>query len=146
MWCPSLSLHTEIYAWKSHVTSVEWMMPWTSVRRALQFAVYCRYYSATIIKMSGVEDTSKAIWLASLTAFVNFVFTFVGLFLVDRIGRRPLTIGSLTGENQEIQFGLCCFYSEIAGVENTSMGYSHLMEYLTTLHITLGLYTDFFRD
>jgi len=62
------------------------------------FCGYCRYYSATIIKMAGVEDTSTAIWLAALTAFVNFVFTFVGLFLVDRIGRRPLTLGSLCGE------------------------------------------------
>jgi len=59
---------------------------------------YCRYYSATIIRMAGVENTSTAIWLAALTAFVNFVFTFVGLFLVDRIGRRPLTLGSLAGE------------------------------------------------
>ena len=48
--------------------------------------------------MSGVEDTSTAIWLASMTAFVNFIFTFVGLFLVDRIGRRPLTLGSLCGK------------------------------------------------
>jgi len=47
--------------------------------------------------MAGVEDTSTAIWLAAITAAVNFVFTFVGLILVDRIGRRPLTIGSLTG-------------------------------------------------
>jgi len=57
-----------------------------------------RYYSATIIKMAGVEDTSTAIWLAALTAFVNLIFTFVGLFLVDRIGRRPLILGSLAGE------------------------------------------------
>lgn len=58
----------------------------------------CRYYSATILQMAGVEDTSTAIWLASLTAFINFAFTFVGLFLVERIGRRPLTLGSLTGQ------------------------------------------------
>ena len=58
----------------------------------------CRYYSATIIRMAGVEDASTAIWLAAVTAFVNFLFTFVGLFLVDRIGRRPLTLGSLTGK------------------------------------------------
>ena len=55
------------------------------------------YYSATIIKLSGVEDESLAIWLASLTAAVNFLFTLVGLWLVERIGRRSLTLGSLVG-------------------------------------------------
>jgi SP family myo-inositol transporter-like MFS transporter 13 len=56
------------------------------------------YYSATIIEMSGVGNVSTAIWLAALTSAVNFLFSFVGLFLVDQIGRRPLTLGSLTGQ------------------------------------------------
>lgn len=64
--------------------------------------------------MSGVSSTSSAIWLASITAAVNFVFTFLGFFLVERIGRRSLTLGSLTG---------VCFVSE---------GYS-VTEWLTFL-------------
>jgi len=48
--------------------------------------------------MSGVEDDRLAIWLAALTAFINFVFTLVGVWLVERMGRRKLTLGSLTGE------------------------------------------------
>ena len=59
---------------------------------------FCRYYSATIIKMSGVKSEQMAIWLAAVTAFVNFIFTFVGLWLVERIGRRKLTMGSLAGK------------------------------------------------
>ena len=55
------------------------------------------YYSATIIQLSGVKSDSMAIWLASLTAAVNFLFTIVGLWLVERIGRRHLTLGSLIG-------------------------------------------------
>ncbi|ELU00716.1 hypothetical protein CAPTEDRAFT_175747 [Capitella teleta] len=55
------------------------------------------YYSATIIKMSGVKDASLAIWLSSLTAGVNFIFTFVGLYLVERMGRRRLTLFSVVG-------------------------------------------------
>ncbi|XP_030914875.1 proton myo-inositol cotransporter [Geospiza fortis] len=55
------------------------------------------YYSATILQMSGVEDDRLAIWLAALTAFINFVFTLVGVWLVERMGRRKLTLGSLTG-------------------------------------------------
>ena len=50
--------------------------------------------------MSGVKDVSTAIWLASLTAFINFAFTLVGLYLVDKIGRRKLTLGSLLGKNK----------------------------------------------
>ncbi|XP_061187255.1 proton myo-inositol cotransporter-like [Saccostrea echinata] len=55
------------------------------------------YYSATIIKMTGVRDTSLAIWLAAVTAGVNFIFTILGVWLVERIGRRPLILGSLLG-------------------------------------------------
>ena len=55
------------------------------------------YYSATIIQMSGVHSKSTAVWLAAATAAVNFVFTFVGLVLVERIGRRLLTLCSLGG-------------------------------------------------
>lgn len=55
------------------------------------------YYSATIIQMAGFYDTTKAIWLSALVASVNFLFTFVGLYLVERVGRRRLTLGSLFG-------------------------------------------------
>ncbi|CAK4193002.1 unnamed protein product [Aphanomyces euteiches] len=55
------------------------------------------YYGATIIQMAGFSDPSTAIWLSAVVAFSNFAFTFVGMALVDRIGRRPLTLYSLLG-------------------------------------------------
>ncbi|XP_055963785.1 proton myo-inositol cotransporter [Sorex fumeus] len=55
------------------------------------------YYSATILQMSGVGDDRLAIWLASVTAFTNFLFTLLGVWLVERLGRRKLTFGSLAG-------------------------------------------------
>ncbi|CAH2275815.1 proton myo-inositol cotransporter [Pelobates cultripes] len=55
------------------------------------------YYSATIFQMSGVNDDNLAIWLAAVTAFTNFSFTLVGVWLVEKLGRRKLTLGSLTG-------------------------------------------------
>ncbi|XP_037079946.1 proton myo-inositol cotransporter-like [Pollicipes pollicipes] len=55
------------------------------------------YYSASIIQLAGVRDVSLAIWLAAITAAVNFVGTLVGLVLVERLGRRPLTLASLLG-------------------------------------------------
>ncbi|KAM4615075.1 proton myo-inositol cotransporter [Polymixia lowei] len=55
------------------------------------------YYSATILQMSGVRDDRLAIWLAWLTALTNFLFTLLGVWLVERVGRRKLTLGSILG-------------------------------------------------
>ncbi|KAM8974803.1 proton myo-inositol cotransporter [Pelodytes ibericus] len=55
------------------------------------------YYSATILQMSGVNDDRLAIWLAAVTAFTNFMFTLLGVWLVEKLGRRKLTLGSITG-------------------------------------------------
>ncbi|XP_053635984.1 proton myo-inositol cotransporter isoform X2 [Cherax quadricarinatus] len=55
------------------------------------------YYSASIITMAGVTDKTLAIWLAAATSSMNFLGTFIGLYLVERLGRRLLTLGSLFG-------------------------------------------------
>ncbi|XP_041349816.1 proton myo-inositol cotransporter-like [Gigantopelta aegis] len=55
------------------------------------------YYSASIIKMAGVSDQHLAIWLAAVTATINFLFTIVGVWLVEKLGRRRLLLGSLSG-------------------------------------------------
>ena len=55
------------------------------------------YYAATIITMSGIHEKSLAVWLAAITAGVNFMTGFIGIYLVDRIGRRLLTLVSLAG-------------------------------------------------
>ncbi len=46
--------------------------------------------------MAGFSD-QNAIWLAVVPGFTNFLFTIVGLLLVDRLGRRKLLIGSISG-------------------------------------------------
>ncbi|KAG7385589.1 hypothetical protein PHYPSEUDO_001241 [Phytophthora pseudosyringae] len=55
------------------------------------------YYGATIIQMAGFTDQTTAVWLSALVSFSNFIFTFVGIYLVERAGRRLLTLGSLAG-------------------------------------------------
>jgi len=92
VWTSTIKIKFEFY-WSPTETSL------TCYRNYLLplYHYTCRYYSATIIKMSGVGSTSSAIWLSSITAAVNCLFTFVGFYVVDRVGRRYLTIVSLVG-------------------------------------------------
>eukprot|EP00051_Salpingoeca_urceolata_P025435 m.457646 g.457646 ORF g.457646 m.457646 type:complete len:545 (-) comp20334_c0_seq1:49-1683(-) len=55
------------------------------------------YYSATIVKQAGSASDSEAIWISAGIAGGNFIFTLVGMALVDRGGRRFLLLGSLAG-------------------------------------------------
>lgn len=48
------------------------------------------YYSTTIFNMSFDAEMSK--YMAIVTTVVNFVSTIVSLFLIDRMGRRPLLL------------------------------------------------------
>lgn len=55
------------------------------------------YYSATIIQMSGVRDDTLAIWLAAAVAFMNFLGSAIGVYLVEKMGRRTLALLSMAG-------------------------------------------------
>lgn len=55
------------------------------------------YYTATIVKMAGIIDTSTAIWISAGVASFNFIFSIVGVWLVERVGRRKLALWSLMG-------------------------------------------------
>lgn len=68
------------------------------------------YYSATIIEQAGIENKSKAIWLSSVTGLVNFMFTFVGLTFVERLGRRKLILFSVVGVCVSLLFLSGSFY------------------------------------
>lgn len=100
----------------SGVTTIVELLKDSAVRRALVVGCFLQliqqlsgintvmYYSATIVQMSGVGSKSTAIWLAAVTAFVNFFFTLVGVYLVEKIGRRTLTLSSLLGVTASLLF------------------------------------------
>lgn len=55
------------------------------------------YYTATIVQMAGVHDKSMAVWIAAAIDAVYTIFTAAGIYLVEKIGRRPLLLTSLFG-------------------------------------------------
>ena len=85
------------------------MLKTPSARRALLLACLLQmfqqiagintvmYYSAKIITMTGVSDPTTAIWMSAGVASINFLCTFIGLYLVERAGRRKLVLFSLLG-------------------------------------------------
>ena len=55
------------------------------------------YYSSTILKKVGFDNDSAPVILSVPLAFMNGLFTVIGIFVIDRWGRRRLLLGSLVG-------------------------------------------------
>jgi sugar porter (SP) family MFS transporter len=55
------------------------------------------YYTPKILEMAGFHSASSAILATVLVGAVNLVFTIVSLFLLDRVGRRPLLLIGIAG-------------------------------------------------
>jgi SP family galactose:H+ symporter-like MFS transporter len=55
------------------------------------------YYAPTIFQMVGFTNASNAILATFLIGFVGLIAVIVSMFLVDRLGRRPLLLVSLAG-------------------------------------------------
>ncbi len=55
------------------------------------------YYAPQIFQHAGFEAAQTALFATILVGVVNVLVTIVALWLIDRIGRRPLLIGGLIG-------------------------------------------------
>jgi len=53
------------------------------------------YYAASIYEMSGFDETT-AIWLSGFTALAQVTGVFISIYLIEKKGRRPLVLFSLT--------------------------------------------------
>lgn len=93
------------------------------------------YYTPTILQMAGFHSASSAILATVLVGGVNLVFTIVSLFLLDRVGRRPLLIIGIIGMGLALgHLG----YSFGLGHVSRSMVLVDVLGYLASFAISLG--------
>jgi len=83
------------------------------------------FYAVSIFKQTGIgQDAAFASGL--LLSTVNLLFTFVGIFLIDRLGRRPLMLIGIAGI--AVSLMLCAFAFYQATYELTDEGIATLKE------------------
>ncbi|KAL7680044.1 putative major facilitator, sugar transporter, major facilitator superfamily [Plasmopara halstedii] len=81
------------------------------------------YYGASIIQLAGFTKPTTANYLSMLVSFSNFIFTFVGIHLVDRKGRRLLTLGSLIGISLSLlALGASFYAAELQSMKAVGIG------------------------
>ena len=56
------------------------------------------YYAPTIFKFAGIEDVGPAILAGAGLAMVMWCFHVLAIFLLDRVGRRPLLLTGVAGQ------------------------------------------------
>jgi MFS transporter, SP family, galactose:H+ symporter len=81
------------------------------------------YYTPTILQMGGYHSASTAILATVLVGAVNFGATIISLFLLDRVGRRPLLLVGIAG----MTFGL------------VDLGYSFGVHHVTASTVLLDV-------
>lgn len=96
------------------------------------------YYAPTIFELAGFQGASASITASVFVGIVNVLLTIVSIFLVDRLGRRPLLLMSLTGMIIAL-FGLGgAFMSNVQGGGLGMLTVVLLMIYVASFAIGLG--------
>lgn len=93
------------------------------------------YYTPIILQMGGFHSASSAILATVLVGAVNLVFTIVSLFLLDRVGRRPLLLIGIAA--MALSLG---YLGYLFGVSHVSRGatLAGVLVYLASFAIGLG--------
>jgi MFS transporter, SP family, galactose:H+ symporter len=94
------------------------------------------YYAPTILQSAGISSASGAILATAGIGVVNVVMTLISMWLVDRMGRRPLLLTGTTG--MVITLGIlgAAFMAPGAGLARVAV--VTLMAYVASFAISLG--------
>ncbi|XP_067683032.1 proton myo-inositol cotransporter-like [Haliotis asinina] len=98
------------------------------------------YYSGSIIKMAGFP-TKYAIWLVMVPNSVNFLATFLGIWLVERLGRKILTVASFVAVTIALVVLAVGFQLSAVYTPHISKNTTELMDNGTAIHDKCATYS-----
>jgi sugar porter (SP) family MFS transporter len=94
------------------------------------------YYAPTIFQAAGFQSAQASITATAGVGLVNVIMTIVAIPLVDRVGRRPLLLSSLTG--MLLSLVLLAIGFALGGPALKWIGVSSLVVYIASFAIGLG--------
>lgn len=96
------------------------------------------YYAPKIIQSAGISSASGAILATAGIGLVNVVMTVVSMWLIDRVGRRPLLLTGIAGMAVSLGVLGYAFYSPAHGHNFATVAVVTLMCYVAMFAISLG--------
>jgi SP family galactose:H+ symporter-like MFS transporter len=96
------------------------------------------YYAPSIFLMAGFTSNSVSIAATAGIGLVNVVMTLIGLFFIDKVGRKPLLITGIIGMMFSLGALAAAFALHLGGETMKLVGVGSLMLYVASFAISLG--------
>ncbi len=97
------------------------------------------YYAPTIFQMAGIQSESAAIAATVIVGIVNVLFTVVSIWLLDRLGRKPLLSLGLAGMVVSLGvLGLAFHMTSVLGKALVWVSIGSLLVYIASFAVSLG--------
>ena len=94
------------------------------------------YYANQIFELAGFRETTSALWASISVGIVNVIATIVSVFLLDRVGRRPLLLTGMAGMTLGLLALTCTFLFDFPAESLLSV--LSLMLYVAAFAIGIG--------
>ena len=96
------------------------------------------YYAPYIIRTAGISSIQGSILATAGIGTVNVVMTLVSMWLIDRVGRRPLLLTGIAGMIVSLGALGLIFHLQVKGGELAGLAVIILMFYVASFAISLG--------
>jgi sugar porter (SP) family MFS transporter len=122
-----------------------WVRPTLIIGVGVMFVQQCTgintviYYAPTIFEMAGFGSASAAIGATVSVGAINVLFTVVSIYLIDRLGRKPLLYAGLAGMVLSLfALGLAFHFQQSLGGGLKWFTMGSLLVYIASFAISLG--------